>query len=214
MKPNPNDIFPVANCKSVTYIKPTITNPNIIVGDFTYFSDVDFEKHVLHHYDFNGDKLIIGKFCQIASGVTFVMNGANHQMNAASTYPFYIMNGWEQELPTIADLPIKGDTVVGNDVWIGQNATILPGVHIGDGAIIGLGSVVGSDVEPYTVVAGNPARTIRKRFDDELTALLLKFEWWNKEVDEIQRLIPLLTDSNLQNVKENLKKLIGNSYGE
>ncbi len=214
MKPNPNDIFPVANCKSVTYIKPTITNPNIIVGDFTYFSDMDFEKHVLHHYDFNGDKLIIGKFCQIASGVTFVMNGANHQMNAASTYPFYIMNGWEQELPTIADLPIKGDTVVGNDVWIGQNATILPGVHIGDGAIIGLGSVVGSDVEPYTVVAGNPARTIRKRFDDELTALLLKFEWWNKEVDEIQRLIPLLTDSNLQNVKENLKKLIGNSYGE
>lgn len=214
MKPNSNDIFPVANCKSVTYIKPTITNPNIIVGDFTYFSDVDFEKHVLHHHDFNGDKLIIGKFCQIASGVTFVMNGANHQMNAASTYPFYIMNGWEQELPTIADLPIKGDTVVGNDVWIGQNATILPGVHIGDGAIIGLGSVVGSDVEPYTVVAGNPARTIRKRFDDELTALLLKFEWWNKEVDEIQRLIPLLTDSNLQNVKENLKKLIGNSYGE
>lgn len=214
MKPNPNDIFPVANCKSVTYIKPTITNPNIIVGDFTYFSDVDFEKHVLHHYDFNGDKLIIGKFCQIASGVTFVMNGANHQMNAASTYPFYIMDGWEQKLPTIADLPIKGDTVVGNDVWIGQNATILPGVHIGDGAIIGLGSVVGSDVEPYTVVAGNPARTIRKRFDDELTALLLKFEWWNKEVDEIQRLIPLLTDSNLQNVKENLKKLIGNSYGE
>lgn len=214
MKPNPNDIFPVANCKSVTYIKPTITNPNIIVGDFTYFSDMDFEKHVLHHYDFNGDKLIIGKFCQIASGVTFVMNGANHQMNAASTYPFYIMNGWEQELPTIADLPIKGDTVVGNDVWIGQNATILPGVHIGDGAIIGLGSVVGSDVEPYTVVAGNPARTIRKRFDDELTTLLLKLEWWNKEVDEIQRLIPLLTDSNLQNVKENLKKLIGNSYGE
>lgn len=214
MKPNPNDIFPVANCKSVTYIKPTITNPNIIVGDFTYFSDVDFEKHVLHHYDFNGDKLIIGKFCQIASGVTFVMNGANHQMNAASTYPFYIMNGWEQELPAITDLPIKGDTVVGNDVWIGQNATILPGVHIGDGAIIGLGSVVSSDVEPYTVVAGNPARTIRKRFDDELTALLLKLEWWNKEVDEIQRLIPLLTDSNLQNVKENLKKLIGNSYGE
>lgn len=214
MKPNPNDIFPVANCKSVTYIKPTITNPNIIVGDFTYFSDMDFEKHVLHHYDFNGDKLIIGKFCQIASGVTFVMNGANHQMNAASTYPFYIMNGWEQELPTIADLPIKGDTVVGNDVWIGQNATILPGVHIGDGAIIGLGSVVGSDVEPYTVVAGNPARTIRKRFDDELTTLLLKLEWWNKEVDEIQRLIPLLTDSNLQNVKEKLKKLIGNSYGE
>ena len=88
--PNPNEIFPLKNYDKLTYVKPTVKNPNIIVGDFTYFSDSDFEKQVIHHYDFYDDKLIIGKFCQIASGVTFVMNGANHQMNCASTYPFYI----------------------------------------------------------------------------------------------------------------------------
>ena len=153
--PNPCDIFPVPNIDSVTYIKPTIKNPNIIVGDFTYFSDKYFESHVTHHYDFNGDKLIIGKFCQIAAGVNFVMNGANHQMNAVSTYPFYTMKGWDQQVPALEDMNLKGDTVVGNDVWIGQNSTILPGVHIGDGAIIGLNSVIGSDVPPYSIVAGN-----------------------------------------------------------
>ena len=196
MTPSPDTIFPIKNCSTLVLVKPTITNPNIIVGDFTYFSDVDFEKHVLHHYDFIGDKLIIGKFCQIASGVNFIMNGANHQMNAASTYPFYIM-GWEQGTPSHEDLPLKGDTVIGNDVWIGQNATILPGVHIGDGAIIGLNSVVSKDVEPYTIVAGNPAQFIRKRFDDELIGLLQRLKWWDKSVAEIQDLIPFFHDSTL-----------------
>ena len=204
---DPNIIFPVAGCKTVTHVRPTIKNPNIIVGDFTYFSDTDFEKHVLHHYDFNGDKLIIGKFCQIASGVTFIMNGANHQMNAASTYPFYIM-GWRQTPPTPEDLPLKGDTIIGNDVWIGQNATILSGVHIGDGAIIGLGSIVGHDVDPYTIVAGNPAKPIKKRFDNEMIELLLRLQWWDKDINEIQQLIPLLTDSNIEYVKMTLKNII------
>ncbi|MDE6666546.1 MAG: CatB-related O-acetyltransferase [Ruminococcus sp.] len=203
--PNPDKIFPVPNCDTVTYVKPTIKNPNIIVGDFTYFSDTDFEKHVTHHYDFNGDKLIIGKFCQIASGVNFVMNGANHQMNAVSTYPFYIMEGWEQSVPPLSELPLKGDTIVGNDVWIGQNVTILAGVHIGDGAIIGMNSVVGSDVPPYTIVAGNPARTIRKRFDDELINLMLEFRWWDKSIQEINNLIPLLSCSDLDKVKSEIK---------
>ncbi|MDE6092728.1 MAG: CatB-related O-acetyltransferase, partial [Ruminococcus sp.] len=193
------------NCDTVTYVKPTIKNPNIIVGDFTYFSDVDFESHVTHHYEFYGDKLIIGKFCQIASGVNFVMNGANHQMNAASTYPFYIMEDWEQSVPPLSELPLKGDTIVGNDVWIGQNVTILAGVHIGDGAIIGMNSVVGSDVPPYTIVAGNPARTIRKRFDDELINLMLEFRWWDKSIQEINNLIPLLSCSDLEKVKFEIK---------
>lgn len=208
MTPDPNTLFPVAGCKTVTYVKPAITNPNIIVGDFTYFSDTDFEKHVLHHYDFNGDKLIIGKFCQIAAGVTFIMNGANHQMNSVSTYPFYIMAGWTTTPPKPEDLPLKGDTVIGNDVWIGQNATILPGVHIGDSAVIGLNSVVGSDVEPYTIIAGNPAKTLRKRFDDELIAILQRLKWWDKPADEIQRLIPILTDSHLESVKQKLLQIL------
>ncbi len=203
---NPNNIFPALNSDMVTYVKPTITNPNIIVGDFTYFSDRDFESHVTHHYDFNGDKLIIGKFCQIAAGVEFVMNGANHRMNAATTFPFYIFEGWEESVPPLSELPNKGDTVVGNDVWIGQNVTILPGVHIGDGAIIGLNSTVAHDVEPYTIVAGNPARLVRRRFDEELTSMLLEFRWWDLETAEINALIPLLTSSDLEYVKSELRK--------
>lgn len=204
--PNPNTMFPVPNISTVTYVKPTIKNPNIKVGDFTYFSDTDFESHVTHHYDFYGDVLYIGKFCQIAAGVTFVMNGANHQMNAVSTFPFYILEGWEQEIPPLSEMSTKGDTVVGNDVWIGQNATILPGVHIADGAIIGMNSVVASDVEAYTIVAGNPAKAIRKRFDDELIDLMLRLAWWDKDVADINALIPLLSNSNLEQVKEAIKK--------
>lgn len=210
MRPDPNKIFPLPNSDKVTYVKPTIKNPNIIVGDFTYFSDVDFEKHVTHHYDFNNDKLIIGKFCQIAAGVNFVMNGANHQMNSISTFPFYIFEGWEQNIPPISQMPMKGDTVIGNDVWIGQNSTILPGVHINDGAIIGMNSVVGSDVPAYTIVAGNPAKKIRKRFDDELIQILLKLQWWNMSIEKINSLIPILTCSNLEKVKHNLIALIEN----
>ncbi len=208
MKPNPNTIFPIKGINTVTYVKPTITNANIKVGDFTYFSDVDFEKHVTHHYDFYGDKLIIGKFCQIAQGVDFIMNGANHQMNAVSTFPFYIFEGFNQSVPSLNEMPLKGDTIVGNDVWIGQNTTILAGVQIGDGAIIGANSTVGNDVEAYSIVAGNPAKYIRKRFDDELIELLQKFKWWDKEIDEINTLIPILSNSDLEYVKNEIRKLV------
>ena len=201
--PNPDAIFPIHGV-NITYIKPAITNPNIIVGDFTYFADKDFEAHVTHHYDFIGDKLIIGKFCQIAAGVEFVMNGANHQMNAATTYPFYIFGSWNHDTPPKSQLPIKGDTVIGNDVWIGQNVTILPGVHVSDGVIISLNSTVASNLEPYGVYAGNPARLIRKRFDDEMIDLLLRFKWWDKSIDEINALIPILTCSDTEKVRKYL----------
>ena len=206
--PNPNLIFPIKNLDSITYAKPSVKNPNIIVGDFTYFADKDFEKHVTHHYDFIGDKLIIGKFCQIAAGIEFIMNGANHQMNAVSTYPFYIFGTWEQSPPDKKDLPLKGDTIIGNDVWIGQNVTILPGVHIGDGVIIGANSVVGNNVEPYSIIAGNPAKEIRKRFDPELIEIMEKIKWWDKSIEEINSLIPILTCSDLNKVREELKKII------
>ena len=203
--PDPNVVFPVPNIKTVTYITPTLKNKNIIVGDFTYFSDLDFEKRVTHHYDFYGDRLIIGKFCQIASGVEFIMNGANHQMNAASTFPFYIFEGWDAEIPPLKNLPFKGDTVIGNDVWIGQNATILPGVHIGDGAMIGANSTVGSDIPPYAIAVGNPARVIRKRLDDALIEIMLELKWWDLPIQEINALIPVLSNSNLGEVKEVLQ---------
>ena len=205
--PNPNVIHPIAGYDKEIYVKPTIKNTNIIVGDFTYIADSEFESHVTHHYEWNGDKLIIGKFCQIAAGVEFVMNGANHQMNAVSTFPFYTLEGWEMNPPTPSDLPLKGDTIIGNDVWIGQNAVILPGVHIGDGAIIGANSVVGCNVEPYTIIIGNPAKVLRKRFDDELIEILLCVKWWDKSIDEINKLIPILTCSDLVKVKEELKRV-------
>lgn len=204
-RPDPNVIHPIAGYDKEIYVKPTISNPNIIIGDFTYIADSEFESHVTHHYEWNGDKLIIGKFCQIAAGVEFVMNGANHQMNAVSTFPFYTLEGWNMDPPAQYDLPHKGDTVIGNDVWIGQNSVILPGVHIGDGAIIGANSVVGSDVEPYTIVVGNPAKVLRKRFDDDLIALLLRFKWWDKSIEEIDCLIPILTCSDLEKVREQIE---------
>ena len=206
--PNPNTMHPIAGYDKEIYVKSTIKNPNIIVGDFTYIADSEFESHVTHHYDFIGDKLIIGKFCQIAAGVEFVMNGANHQMNAVSTFPFYTLEGWKMNPPAASDMPFKGDTIIGNDVRIGQNATILPGVHIGDGAIIGANSVVGSNVEPYSIVVGNPAEVTRYRFDKDLTELLLKFKWWDKPVEEINELIPILTSSDLDKVKAEIRRLM------
>ena len=208
-RPDPNTVHPIPGYESEIYVKPAVRNPNITVGDFTYIADSEFESHVTHHYPFLGDRLIIGKFCQIAAGVEFVMNGANHQMNAVSTFPFYTLQGWDMAPPAPADLPLRGDTVVGNDVWIGQNAVILPGVRIGDGAIIGASSVVGSDVAPYTIVAGNPALVIRKRFGDTLIDLLLEWKWWDKEVDEVNRLIPLLTSSDLDAVEREIRRLLG-----
>lgn len=208
MRPDPNARYPIHGYENEIYVKPTITNPHIRVGDFTYIADSDFESHVTHHYEWNGDMLIIGKFCQIAAGVEFVMNGANHQMNAVSTFPFYTLAGWNMSTPAAADMPLKGDTIIGNDVWIGQNATVLPGVHIGDGAIIGANSVVGSDVSPYTIVVGNPAKESRKRFDDELIELMLKWRWWDKSIEEIDRLIPLLTNSDLEKVRAEIKRLL------
>ena len=203
--PNPNVIHPIAGYDKEIYVKPTIKNPSIIVGDFTYIADSDFESHVTHFYPWSRDNLIIGKFCQIAAGVEFVMNDANHKMNAVTTFPFYTFEGWEMNIPDPSEMTFKGNTVIGNDVWIGQNAVILPGVHVCDGAIIGANSVVGSDVAPYTIVIGNPAKVLRKRFDDELIGLLLKFKWWDKSIEEINALIPILTSSDLEKVREEIE---------
>ena len=160
-----------------------------------------FQEHVTHHYEFLGDKLIIGKFCAIAKGIEFIMNGANHRMQSVSTYPFNIMgNGWEKFTPTIDDLPLKGDTVVGNDVWIGQNVTVMPGVHIGDGAIIAANSVVAKDVPAYCVAGGNPCRVIRQRFDEELTEYLLKLRWWDWDKERINCNLPAIQSGNINDL--------------
>lgn len=205
--PDPNAVYPNEALKRICFIKNVVTRPNILVGDYTYYDDPDgaekFEEHVTHHYDFIGDKLIIGKFCAIAKGVEFVMNGANHRMNSVTTYPFNIMgNGWEKATPNLHDLPFKGDTVIGNDVWIGQNATFLPGVQVGDGAIIAANSVVARDVPAYHIAGGNPARVIRKRFEDELIEYLLQLKWWDWSAEKIFKNLEILCSGDLQKVKE------------
>ncbi|MGL5655506.1 MAG: Vat family streptogramin A O-acetyltransferase [Fusobacteriaceae bacterium] len=204
--PNPNEIYPNKEVKSVCFIKNIIKNPNIIIGDYTYYSDINgaenFEKQVTHLYDFIGDKLIIGKFCAIAQGVEFIMNGANHQLNSITSYPFFIMGtGWEKVVPKQGSLPFKGDTIVGNDVWIGQNSTIMPGVEIGDGAIIATNSTVVKNVPPYHVVGGNPAKILKRRFDGDLIEHLLEIKWWNWDSEKIFKNLEILCSSNLELIK-------------
>ncbi|MEH6815257.1 MAG: CatB-related O-acetyltransferase, partial [Pseudoalteromonas distincta] len=182
--PNPNNPSPMEGFPQVGFLKNYITSINIEVGDYTYYDDPDgpenFEKNVLYHFDFIGDRLIIGKFCAIAKDVTFIMNGANHQTSGFSTYPFFIFgNGWEKFVPKSNDLPFKGNTEIGHDVWIGYNATIMPGVKIGSGAIIASKSVVTCDVPAYSVVGGNPAKVIKTRFDDKTINTLLDIAWWD-----------------------------------
>ncbi|VDG23383.1 acetyltransferase [Lactobacillus heilongjiangensis] [Lactiplantibacillus mudanjiangensis] len=198
--PDPNQVHPNPAIQELVFLKNVITRPNIEVGDYTYYDDpVDpmaFESHVTHHYDFLGDRLIIGKFCSIAQGIEFVMNGANHVMRGASTYPFNILGGdWQAYTPELSDLPLKGDTIVGNDVWLGQNVTVLPGVTIGDGAIVGADSVVTKSVPPYTIVGGNPAQMIRPRFKDEVSQALLKLAWWDQDIHWITAHISALTQT-------------------
>lgn len=194
--PDPHTVYPLNGMERLCFLKNIIQNPLIIVGDYTYYDDWEdvrnFEKNVLYHFDFIGDKLIIGKFCAIAHGVKFIMNGGNHQVNSYSTYPFGIFgNGWQNTQSAEGDN--KGDTVIGNDVWIGYAATIMPGIHIGDGAIIASQSVVTKNVEPYTIVGGNPAQVIRKRFDQQVIDMLLKLQWWDWPADKITANLDLLT---------------------
>jgi virginiamycin A acetyltransferase len=203
--PDPNEKYPKQGFPQVGFLKNFITRPNIVVGDYTYYDDPDgpgrFEtNNVLYHYPFMGDKLVIGKFCAIAKDARFIMNGANHKISGLSTYPFGIFGcGWEKAVPLPTDLPFKGDTVVGNDVWLGYECLVMPGVHIGDGAIIASRALVTRDVDPYSVVGGNPARLIKKRFPDEMIAELEKIQWWNWDIRKIT---------------ENLEKIVGGDIGE
>lgn len=200
--PNPDTVHPLDGFPQVCFLKNTISNPNIIVGDYTYYDDpVDsenFERNVLYHYPFIGDKLVIGKFCAIARDVKFIMNGANHNLGGLTTYPFEIFPGaWREQLQGKMEYPYKGDTVVGNDVWIGYDCMVMPGVTIGDGAIIASRSVISRDVEPYSIVAGNPAQETRKRFDETTRQRLLELSWWDWDIEKITRNLDYLTRGDI-----------------
>jgi virginiamycin A acetyltransferase len=203
--PDKNTPCPLPGYERLCFLKNIITNPNIIVGDYTYYDDFEdvhnFEKNVKYHFDFIGDKLIIGKFCMIASDVTFIMNGANHLTEAITSYPFAIFGGDWKDAMEGKKYPAKGDTIIGNDVWIGYKATIMPGVNIGDGAIIASQATVTRDVEPYSIVGGNPARLIKKRFSQEDIKRLLKLKWWDWEVEKISKHVQHLTGRNIGKIE-------------
>ncbi|MGB3535718.1 MAG: CatB-related O-acetyltransferase [Microcoleaceae cyanobacterium] len=202
---NPERQYPLDNQTSLVYLKNIIKNPNIIVGDYTYYHDFEnpenFEQNVLYHFDFNNDKLIIGKFCSIASDVKFIMNGGNHRTDWLTNYPFPIFgNGWEIAMPD--SWPNKGDTIIGNDVWMGYNATIMPGIQVGDGAIIATQSVVTRNVEPYSIVGGHPAKEIRKRFDESIIQELLEICWWDWEIEKITRNIKIICSGDINALRQ------------
>ena len=202
--PSPSTLHPMAGFPQVVFLKNAVTRPNIVVGDYSYYDDPDGaerfqDQNVLYHYDFHGDRLVIGRFCAIARGAAFIMNGASHFTGGFSTYPFEIFGaGWEGSIdPEIYLRNSRGDTVVGNDVWIGTQARIMPGVSIGDGAIVGAYSVVTKDVAPYSIVAGNPARVVRTRFDAPTVAALLRIRWWDWDAAKITRNLAAIRGADL-----------------
>ncbi len=206
MHPDPNTLYPIPGVTRVCYLKNIITKPQIVVGDYTYYDDPEdvynFEKNIQYLYDFVPEKIIIGKFCQIATGIRFMTNGGNHALDGVSTYPFKVFGkSWsEAPLNTVS----KGDTVVGNDVWIGNSVTIMHGIKIGHGAIIGTNALVTKDIEPYSIVGGNPAKLIRKRFDDETIEFLLELAWWNWPIEKISENIEAITTADFKTLRSTM----------
>lgn len=205
----PEKIYPRSSDQQTVYLKNVITNPSILVGDFTMYNDFvndprQFEKNnVLYHYPINHDKLVIGKFCSIACGAKFLFTSANHTQISLSTYPFPIFfEEWGLDIQNITSAwDNKGDIVIGNDVWIGYETVIMSGVTIGDGAIIGSRAVVTKDVPPYTIVGGVPAKTIRKRFPDDDIAALQKMKWWDWPIEQIQAHISEIQTGKIEELK-------------
>ena len=202
-------IYPRTGDKETVYLKNVVTDPSIIIGDFTMYNDFvndpqEFDKNnVLYHYPINHDKLKIGKFCSIACGAKFLFNSANHTVKSLTTYSFPIFfEEWGLDVRDITTAwDNKGDIVIGNDVWIGYEAVIMSGVTIGDGAIIGTRAVVTKDVPPYTIVGGVPAKQIRKRFSEETISELLELKWWDWTFEKISQNIEFIKNGDLKHLK-------------
>ena len=188
---DPDTLHPLPEFPRVVFLRPLAAGrDNVTVGRFAYYDDPEhatefFERNVLHHHDFMGDRLSIGAFAAIATGARFVMNGANHDMHGFTTFPFDIFPGWGDFDAAKYLGQSRGDMTIGPDVWIGSETWIMPGVTVGTGAIVAAKAVVGRDVPPYSVVAGNPARVIRHRFDPDTARRLLAVAWWDWPIERI-----------------------------
>lgn len=203
-------LYPRTGDRQTILLKDAISNPSIAVGDCTMYNDpvndpLPFVRNnVLYHYPINKDRLIIGKFCSIASGSKFLSNSANHALGSLSTYPFPLFfEQWDLKRESITDAwDNKGDIVIGSDVWIGYGAVILAGVTIGDGAIIGARALVKRNVEPYTIVAGIPAKPIRKRFSEQTVSRLLQIKWWDWPDERIAANIAAIQSGDVERLMD------------
>jgi virginiamycin A acetyltransferase len=211
--PDPAALHPVDGQERVVFLRALVTDPRIDVGDYTYYDDPDdplgFERNAVL-YAHGPERLVIGRYCAIASGVRFVMPGANHAELGPSTFPFGIFGEpWaERTMDLVMGAPSRGDTVVGNDVWLGYSALVLPGVTIGHGAIVAAAGVVASDVPPYAIVGGNPARVIRRRYEDDDVERLLRAAWWDWPVELVTqhaRTIMAGTPAELERIATELR---------
>lgn len=200
--PDPLTRYPIAGWKGTAFLKAIVDHPLIEVGDYSYYDDSRGPEHfiarcVRYHFDFIGDRLIIGKFVAIAQAAQFIMNGANHPMGGFSTFPFAMFGIDEAPAMTPETLSFRGDTVIGNDVWIGREAVIMPGVTVGDGAIIGTRAQVSRDVPPYSIVVGNPGQVVKTRFPPEIVAELLAIRWWDWEPQKIARNLGVISSADI-----------------
>ena len=198
-----DDLYPIQGATNTVSLTALLARKqdvrNVEVGSYSYYSDFDdplafFERNLKYNFGYSGARLVVGKFCQLAHGTTFIFPDANHASSGISTYPFAVLGGaWAEALPLAEyPFPAKGDTVIGSDVWFGYESLVMPGISIGHGAIIAARSVVTQDVPPYAIVAGNPARIVRMRFDDARIKALLDMAWWDWPEDQIQARIPEL----------------------
>ena len=170
------------------YLKSVIDHPRMEIGEYTYASDFDppepggwAARLAPYLFDFAADRLVLGKFCQIAHGVRFIGASANHATRGITTFPFAVLDPETM----LGYQPDRRDIEVGHDVWLGYGAMVMPGTRIGNGVIVGAGSVVCGDVPDYTVVAGNPAQVVRRRFTDDEIATLNRIAWWDWPAERI-----------------------------
>lgn len=196
--PSPDTVHPISLQdgsvhRGTVFLRAAVSHPRLFVGDYTYMSahedlsdPADIAQRLAPYlWDFAPERLVIGKFCQIAHGVQFITSSANHRMDGLSSFPFLVFGGgWEGR----ASKPEAGaDTIVGHDVWLGTGAMVMPGVTIGDGVIVGAGAVVTKDVPAYSIVAGNPARVVKRRLSETGARRMQSIAWWDWPIDHILR---------------------------
>lgn len=202
-KPYPITLADGTPYRETVQLAAVIDHPRMEIGDFSYFThsgkaDETAATLAPYLYPFSQERLVIGRFVQIAREAIIITSSANHAMSGVTTYPFRVFS--PDTIAGYQDLPFQ-DTIIGHDVWIGHGATIMPGVTIGSGAIIAARAVVTRDVPPYAIVGGNPATVIRKRFADEEIAGLLALAWWDWPLDKIERALPHLESGDMAALK-------------